>query len=156
MCVYSVIYLTLCNPAQTWSPPGCSVHGILQAGVLEWIAIFYCRGSSGPKDWTHLSCVSYIGRRILYHCATWEALRLTPGWAQNLNTRLVLSRGPSLLLHLLSTMIISISDLHIPDRKPTNRSEATDTHRASSEHPDVVYYLVGHGCDLGNEVIVVT
>ena len=55
------------------SPPGSSVHGILQARVLEWIAISFSKGSSCPRDRTCASCVSCTGRQILYHCATWEA-----------------------------------------------------------------------------------
>ena len=51
------------------SPPGSSVHGILQARILEWVAISFSMGSFWPKDWTSVSC---IGRRILYHWATWE------------------------------------------------------------------------------------
>ena len=51
-----------------------SVHGIFQARILEWVAISYPRESSQPKDWTLISCVSCIGREILYHCTTWEAL----------------------------------------------------------------------------------
>ena len=38
-----------------WSPPGSSVHGILQARILEWVAISYPRGSSWPRDWTQVS-----------------------------------------------------------------------------------------------------
>ena len=52
------------------SPPGPSVHGIFQARILEWVAISYSRGSSQPRDWTLSSCISCIGRWILYHCAT--------------------------------------------------------------------------------------
>ena len=37
--------LTLCDPVDC-SPPGSSVHGILQARVLEWVAISFSRGSS--------------------------------------------------------------------------------------------------------------
>ena len=44
------------------------------AKILEWVAIFYPRGSFWPRDWMHISCVSCIGRWILYHYATWEAL----------------------------------------------------------------------------------
>ena len=55
------------------SPPGSSVHGIFQSRILEWVAILFSRGWSRPRDWTRVSCVSCIGRRILYHCATWEA-----------------------------------------------------------------------------------
>ena len=37
------------------SPPGSSVHGILQARILEWVAISFSRGSSRPRDWTQVS-----------------------------------------------------------------------------------------------------
>ena len=60
--------LTLCNPMD-WCPPGSSVHGISQARILEWVAMPHFRGSSLPRDWTHISC---IGRQILYHWAIWE------------------------------------------------------------------------------------
>ena len=59
-----------CNPMD-YSPPGSSVHGIFQARVPKWVAISFSRGSSWPRDWTRVSC---IGRRILYHWATREAL----------------------------------------------------------------------------------
>ena len=39
--------------------------------------LFFSRGSSGPRDWTWVSCVSCIGRRILYHWTTREALAFT-------------------------------------------------------------------------------
>ena len=51
------------------SSPGSSVHGILQARILEWGAMPSSRGSSWPRDGTHISC---IGRWTLYHWATWE------------------------------------------------------------------------------------
>ena len=60
---------TLCDPMD-WSPPGSSVHGILQARILEWVAISSSRGSSRPRVWTGISC---IGRQILSHWATREA-----------------------------------------------------------------------------------
>ena len=44
-----------------------SVHGILQARMLEWVAISSSRGSSQPKDQTGVSFVSRPGRRVLYH-----------------------------------------------------------------------------------------
>ena len=49
------------------SPPGSSVHGILQARILEWVAMLSSRGSSQPRDRTRISCVSCIGKWILYH-----------------------------------------------------------------------------------------
>ena len=45
-----------------YSPPGSAVHGILQARILEWVAISSSRGSSWPRDWTCLSYLSCIGR----------------------------------------------------------------------------------------------
>ena len=63
--------------SESWDPmdyslPGSSVHGIFQARILEWVAIFFSRGSFWPRDQTHVSC---IGRQILYHWATREAPR---------------------------------------------------------------------------------
>ena len=63
--------LTLCDLMDS-SPPGSSVHGISQARTLEWIAMPSSRGSSRPRDQTRVSCVSCIGRQILYHCTTGE------------------------------------------------------------------------------------
>ena len=51
----------------TDAPPGSSLHGILQARVLEWAAISSSRGSSHPRDQMHVSCISCLGRQILYH-----------------------------------------------------------------------------------------
>ena len=71
--VFSVTQLcpALCNPKDCTSP-GASVHGIFQARILEWVAISSSRGSSRPRDWTCVSCISFIGKHIPYHCA-WEA-----------------------------------------------------------------------------------
>ena len=54
-----------------YSQPGSSDHGILQARILEWVAIFSSRRSSQPRDQTHVSFVSCLGRWILYHCRFW-------------------------------------------------------------------------------------
>ena len=50
--------------------PGSSVYGIFQAGTLEQVAISFSRGSSWPRNQNYISCVSWIGRWILYYCAT--------------------------------------------------------------------------------------
>ena len=47
---------TLCDPMDR-SPPGSSIHGILQARIPERVATFSFRGSSWPKDRTHLLCL---------------------------------------------------------------------------------------------------
>ena len=54
------------------SPPGSSVREIFQARILDWVAISYSRRSSRPRDPIYLSCISCIGRQILYHCTTRE------------------------------------------------------------------------------------
>ena len=59
----------LCNLVDR-SPSGSSVHQISQARILEWVAIFFSRGSSRPTDQTHISC---IGRWVVYHWPTWKA-----------------------------------------------------------------------------------
>ena len=63
---------TLCD-LMDCSPPGSSVYGILQARILEWVAMASSRGSFRPRDQTCVSCVSCIGRWILYHCVTWAS-----------------------------------------------------------------------------------
>ena len=50
-----------------------SVHGVFQRRILEWVAISFSRGSSSPRDQTH---VSSIGRRILFHWAPRKAPNL--------------------------------------------------------------------------------
>ena len=59
-------YLTLRDPMDC-SPPGSSVHGILQARILEWVAMPSSRGSSQPRDQIYASYISCIARWILYH-----------------------------------------------------------------------------------------
>ena len=94
---YILSHVWLCS-SMDCSLPGSSVHGILQARILEWVAISFTRGSSWPRDRT---CVSCIGRQILYHlshlgelvqqfpkCAswtssigiTWELVRNATSW----------------------------------------------------------------------------
>ena len=53
----SVVCLTLCDPMDC-SLPGSSVHGILQAGILEWGAMPSSRGPSQPRDQTQISCIA--------------------------------------------------------------------------------------------------
>ena len=51
-CLVAQLCPTLCDPMDC-SPPGSSLHGILQARILEWVVIFFSRGSLWPRDWTH-------------------------------------------------------------------------------------------------------
>ena len=56
VCV-SCSVVTLCDPVDC-SPPGSSVHRILQARILGWVAIPFSRGPSRPKDGTQVSCIA--------------------------------------------------------------------------------------------------
>ena len=67
-CFVSQLCLILCNPMDC-RPPGFSVHGIVQARVLEPVAISFSKGSAQARGQTHVSC---IGRWILYHGSTWH------------------------------------------------------------------------------------
>ena len=58
--------LTLCN-TMDYNLPDSSVHGILQARILDWVAMPSSRGSSWPRDWTRISYISCIGRQVLYY-----------------------------------------------------------------------------------------
>ena len=60
--------LTLCDPMDL---PGSSVLRISQARLLERVAIFFSRGPSWPRDWTHISC---LAGESFYHWATGEVL----------------------------------------------------------------------------------
>ena len=62
-CVCAKSCLTLCD-AMDCSPPGSSVHGILQARILEWVAMLSSRGSCPPRDGTCISYGSYISGRV--------------------------------------------------------------------------------------------
>ena len=57
--------LTLCD-LMDYSPPGSSVHGILQVRILKWVDIPSCRGSSPLRDQTHAFYVSCIAGRFFF------------------------------------------------------------------------------------------
>ena len=56
-CLVPQSCLTLCD-LMDCSPPGSSVHGILQARILEWVAVSFSRGSSQPRDRTQVSWIA--------------------------------------------------------------------------------------------------
>ena len=91
LCVFNHIWILV--------TPGSSVHGNSQARIAEWVAMSFCRGSSWPRDRTRVSCVSCIGKWILYPCAPWEALRFLNykmrGWITKLELKRITvpSRG---------------------------------------------------------------
>ena len=83
-CMHAQLCLTLCDPMD-YSLPGYSVHGIIQARILEWVTISFSRRSSWPRDQT---CISCIGSWILNHWAIWEALGCSTGMVNFPNNRI--------------------------------------------------------------------
>ena len=69
LCVYVLSHSVMSNLCHMLgcSLPGSFVHRIFQARILEWIAISSSKGSPQPKDWTHVSCLSYIAGRFSTH-----------------------------------------------------------------------------------------
>ena len=63
MCLVTQSCLTLWGPMDC-SPRGSSIHSIFQARILEWVAIFYSRGSSRPRDRTNVSSSTALAGRF--------------------------------------------------------------------------------------------
>ena len=66
-CVHHAQLLQSCpilHDPMDGSLPGSSVHGVIQARILEWVAMPSSRGSSWPRDWTNVSCGSCIAGRF--------------------------------------------------------------------------------------------
>ena len=66
---------TLCDPMDC-SPPGSTVHGIFQAGILEWVAISFSRGSSQPRIKPLFLMSPALAGRFFYHYTTWALLTI--------------------------------------------------------------------------------
>ena len=69
-CLLAVSCLTLCNPV--------NCHGILQARILEWVAVCFSRGSSQSRDWTCISCIA--GRFFTTEPSGKPTWKLMPGF----------------------------------------------------------------------------
>ena len=80
--------LSHCSHVRLFATPWTAVHqaplsmGILQARILEWVAMPTSKGSSQPRDRTHISHISCTGRRVLYH-----SHHLGLWWWSSLNAR---------------------------------------------------------------------
>ena len=66
MCLVTQSCPNLCNPMDC-SLPGSSIHGIILARILEWIACSFSRGSSRPRDQTHISLHLQVDSLPLSH-----------------------------------------------------------------------------------------
>ena len=83
-CFFAKTCPTFCDPRDS-GPPGSSVHGILQARILEWLAISFSRVSSQPRYWTCISCIDkhwwslyyWTTREAYIHCYQTQDQMLT-------------------------------------------------------------------------------
>ena len=82
VCVFSCSVAQLCLTLCNCSLPVSSVHGILQARLLEWASIPFSRGSFWPRDWTLVSC---IGRWILTNEPLGKPIRIHSSTLINTN-----------------------------------------------------------------------
>ena len=108
----SVTFLGVCVQLLSWvqrfvtpmdcSPPSSSALGIFQARILERVTISSSRGSSQPRDGTHVSHISCTGRHILYHWATLETSP-SPSKSTPYTTEVIVS----LIRHLILLKCIS-------------------------------------------------
>ena len=104
--------LTLCDPTDC-SPPGSSVHGILQARILKWIAVPFSRVSSWPRDWTEVFCLaggfftSWTTRKALHQERPANSSH-TALQVQGDSTR---SQGKNLILDHLMVERLFVNDL---------------------------------------------
>ena len=126
---------TLCDP-MGYSPPGSSVHEILQARIPEWVAVSSSRASSLSRNWTWVSYVFCIGRRVLYH---WRHLRLTSRWTK-LDTDLRFSlRATDPCPHLWSRWLLKSEQLFpLKFRKTENRAEGIFVPAERKAHISVI------------------
>ena len=98
---------TLCDPMD-FSLPGSSIFGILQAGILQWVAIPFSKGSSWPRDQTW---VSHIAGRLFTIWATRESQLIQTDiykfWhsVPTLDNSKEVIHTPELPMHLLFTEI---------------------------------------------------
>ena len=74
---YPVLVAQSCPTLQPHAPLGSSVHGILQARKLKWVAIYSSRGSSRLRDGTGSLMFPALARRFFIHSTTWEAQLLS-------------------------------------------------------------------------------
>ena len=121
MCACVLSHVQLCDSTNC-SLPGSSVRRILQARIVERVAMLFSRGSSWSRDWTWVSC---IGRWILYHWTTWEAHKNK--WDKHRG----LSRVLQTLLHCAQSWLSSIQFLNyaqVPQEKKQKEKPAPNIH----------------------------
>ena len=121
--------------------PGSSVHGVLQARILKWVAIFFSRGTSWPRDGTRVSC---IGRWIFFFFTTgsqdWKRSVFSPipkkGNAKecsNYHTIALFSYASKVMLKILQVRLQQYVNHELPDVQAGFRKGRNQ--RSNCQHP---------------------
>ena len=137
------------------SLPGSSFHGISQARILEWVAIFFSRGYSWPRNWTYISCIE--GRFFTAEPTGKPSLGSTAlkmPWVLAFgvkmkgrrkflpeNTERVTLNLKLWLLHILSFGSLS-NQWTNKQRKELPHSQATDGATDSDYHQEILYFCM--------------
>ena len=102
-----------CDPMD-WSPQGSFVHGILQARILEWVAISFSRGSSQSRNRTHVSRI--VGRFFTDWARREECIR-----RQIINPWTTSEDPPSsiIMTTIIAITLITISNWSLISLQPT-------------------------------------
>ena len=117
--------LTLCDPMDC-SPPGSCVHGILQARILEWVAMPFSRGASPPRDRTHVSCVSCTADRFF----TAES----PGKPQMANTHMQICLKLLVIRKIQTKTTMRYHFMPTDDSEKTSKSVGEDVEKLKLLH----------------------
>ena len=125
-----LVALELCVHAQSCLPHSF-VHGPFQARILEWVDIFYSGGSSQPREGTHISCISCLGRWILYHWATWHSFIITLMQLSSFNKHLLSSHYGEELCYIPAIEREAIS--HSSPKRKYSLEKETHTYSDQSE-----------------------
>ena len=80
--------LTLCDPMDC-SPPGSSVHGILQKRILEWVAMPSSKEFSQPRDHTYISMSPALAGGFFTTSTIWEAQQMASRYMKRCSTSLI-------------------------------------------------------------------
>ena len=127
-CVFSHWSCQLSAALWTQTSRCLSVHGTLQARILEWIAMPFSKGSSRPRDQTCYSCISCVAVGFFTHWVTWEA----PGVIQMKGTAF---QGCLFWLECVGSLRHLEDKQHCPDPqlRNTGQHSRTDTEIIISE-----------------------
>ena len=125
--------LTLCNPINQ-SLPGSFVHGILQARILEWVAISCSKGSSWLRNRTHCLLCPALAGRFFITTTTWEACLCSSKaismwfYLSILSHRRLFLQGFRSFLEIVALYVVLVSSWKVPSLGSSHSSNLSLFH----------------------------